>query len=169
MRVAAWIASAISSLSSTRNPVRPCSTISGSAPDGKAITGVPQASASMATSELVLGASDRIKRQRAALSRRRLRGMPTGPMNRLVSSSRAVPSRASTRVGNEPTKSRFHPHVLGLRAVGGRRGAGSSARLTEGVACPEIGEGQRVGAHHVVLFHEFSWSREIGRCGLEGP
>ena len=37
----------------------------------------------MATSELVSGASDGIKRQRAALSRRRLRAMPIGPMNRL--------------------------------------------------------------------------------------
>ena len=49
---------------------------------GKAITGVPQASASIATSELVSGASEGASRQRAALSRRRLRTGPIGPMKR---------------------------------------------------------------------------------------
>ena len=94
MRAASWIASAISSSSRTMNPVLPCSTISGSAPAGNAITGVPQASASIATSELVSGASDGTSRQRAALSRRRLRAGPIGPMKRRLRSRRGAISRA---------------------------------------------------------------------------
>jgi len=43
----------MSGTSDTMKPVRPCSTISGSAPDRKATTGVPQAKDSIATSELV--------------------------------------------------------------------------------------------------------------------
>jgi len=78
---AARIASAISRSSLTRKPVRPCSTISANAPEGNAITGVPQANASIATSELVSGAMLGTSRQRAAASRRRFRLNPTGPRN----------------------------------------------------------------------------------------
>ena len=52
-----------------------------SAPLGKAMTGVPEAAASIATSELVSGARLGISTQRAAASRRRLRAKPTGPRN----------------------------------------------------------------------------------------
>jgi len=76
----AWrIACAISRAFSTMNPVRPCSTISGSAPEGSAITGVPQAIASMLTRELVSGTRLGTSRQRAPASRRRLRATPAGP------------------------------------------------------------------------------------------
>jgi hypothetical protein len=73
------MASAISRTSWTMNPVRPCSTTSGSAPTPKATTGVPHAMASIATSELVSGATLGTSRQRAAASRRRLRRIPSGP------------------------------------------------------------------------------------------
>ena len=66
----------------TWKPVTPCSTTSASAPFGNAITGVPLASASMATSEPVSATRLGIRTQRAAASRRRLRASPTGPMNR---------------------------------------------------------------------------------------
>ena len=58
-------AAAITAASGARKPVRPCSTTSGSAPDAKATTGVPQAAASMATSELVSGAVLGTSTQRA--------------------------------------------------------------------------------------------------------
>ena len=61
-------ASAISALPSTMNPVRPCSTISGNAPERNAMTGVPDASASMATSELVSATRLGMSRQRALAS-----------------------------------------------------------------------------------------------------
>jgi hypothetical protein len=76
--------------SRTRKPVRPCSTTSARAPFGKAITGVPQARASIATSEPVSGARLGTSRQRAAERRRRLRGRPTGPRKRRPWSSRRV-------------------------------------------------------------------------------
>ena len=50
--------------------------ISASAPDGKATTGVPHASASIATSDPVSGTRLGTSRHRAALSSRRLRAKP---------------------------------------------------------------------------------------------
>jgi hypothetical protein len=50
------MARAISRVFDTMYPVRPSSTISGRAPEGNAITGVPAAKASIATSELVKAA-----------------------------------------------------------------------------------------------------------------
>ena len=73
------IAAAMPAASSTRKPVRPCSTTSGKAPVRMATTGVPQAAASMATSELVSGTRLGTNRQRAPASSRRLRSKPSGP------------------------------------------------------------------------------------------
>ncbi len=53
----------------TMNPVTPSSTISGNAPESKAITGVPQARDSIATSELVSGAVLGMSRHLAAARR----------------------------------------------------------------------------------------------------
>src|ERR1051326_338672 len=74
-----WMASAISSGEFTRNPVRPCSTISLSAPDGNVITGVPQANASMATNELVSATRLGTSTHRACVIRRRFILRPKGP------------------------------------------------------------------------------------------
>jgi hypothetical protein len=92
MHSAARMASAISATSRTRNPVRPFSTISDKAPRGKATTGVPQASASIATSELVSSARLGTTTQRAADSNRLLRAKPMGPMKRRMASRRVCTS-----------------------------------------------------------------------------
>ena len=73
------IAAAMPAASSTRKPVRPSSTTSGSAPLRKAITGVPQLAASMATSELVSCTRLGTSRQRAPARRRRFCVKPSGP------------------------------------------------------------------------------------------
>src|SRR5437764_125307 len=72
------IASAISAESLTRKPVLPCSMVSISAPRAKLTTGVPAASASRATSELVSSTSDGINTQRAMASSSRFAENPTG-------------------------------------------------------------------------------------------
>ncbi len=87
-RPAARIASAISSTVSTMNPVLPCSTISGSAPRRNATTGVPEASASSATSEQVSGTRLVTSTQRATARRRRFCRCAAGPTNRRAGSSR---------------------------------------------------------------------------------
>ena len=61
---------------------------------GSRSPGVPQASASRATSELVSATVDGTSRQRAAVMRRRLRAKPTGPMKRRRRSSRGATSSA---------------------------------------------------------------------------
>jgi len=71
--------------------------MSGSAPAEYATTGVPQAIASIATSELVSGMRLGINRQRAAIRKRRLRTKPRGPKKRTVGPSRGWTSVAKSR------------------------------------------------------------------------
>ncbi len=71
--------------------------ISGNAPDGTATTGVPQASASIATSELVSAAMLAEIRHRAADSSRRLRANGSGPRKRWRPVSRGATCSAKYR------------------------------------------------------------------------
>src|SRR2546426_1935969 len=80
--LAAEMASAISATLFTRKPVRPCGTSSFRAPFRYAITGVPQAIASIATSELVSGTRLGIKRHFAPARRDRFLPLPTVPRKR---------------------------------------------------------------------------------------
>ena len=90
-RAARRSAAAISRASSTRKPVRPCSTISGAAPRGNAMTGQPASIASIMTSPN--GSSQRIGTRSA-----RARG------EQRAASPRDPPPDASTTCGSESAR-----------------------------------------------------------------